>query len=269
MILKGLLNITIIVAVIVLAIASAYFILSRQSPLTPITTPTPIPGAPTAGQITVIGEITCLPKSGSSQQTLECAIGLKGPNGKYYGLRNLPEYRFSVEGLRVVVSGSLNPEEMKGPEGNKYDVVGVIDVTSIKEIADGNGTIQPEDPNTMGLAAYPDLSLTSLPQQPFSIKFVTEHRSALNGRTILTRGIIVSTLLGEKACPPDRGMCAQPSVFLADTAEKNRNELYDLRVLVGEEEQEKSYPIGKTIDIQVVIDGSKTSVSARKKTTVL
>ncbi len=272
---KGFINIIIIVIVIVLAGAGAYFVLNRQTHLTPIPTPTPIPEAPTAGPITVSGEITCLSKSGSAQQTLECAIGLKGLDGRHYGLKNLfkldPEYKFSVGGLRVEVFGLFNPEEMKGPDGNKYDVVGAIDVTSIKEIADGNAqsntgtsTIRPEDPNKTGLAPYPDLPLTSLPQRSFSIKFVNEHRSALNGRTILTRGIIVGTLLGEKACPPDRGMCAQPSIFLADTAGENRNKLYDLRVLVGEEEQEKSYPIGKTIDLQVVIDGSKIAVIARK-----
>jgi len=97
--------------------------------------PLPIPGL-----ITISGEITCLPKKGSGAQTMECAIGLKGTDGQHYGLKNLfkldPEYKFSVGGLRVEVSGTFSPEEMKGPDGNKYDVVGVIDVTSIKEIGE-------------------------------------------------------------------------------------------------------------------------------------
>jgi len=84
------------------------------------------------------GEITCLPKIGQGAQTMECAIGLKGQDGRYYGLKNLfkldPEYKFSVSGLQVEVSGALSLEEIKGPDGNKYDVVGVIDVASIKEI---------------------------------------------------------------------------------------------------------------------------------------
>lgn len=269
---KGFINIIVIVIVVVLAGAGAYFVLNLKSQLTPTPPPTPIPGAPTAGPITVNGEMTCLPKKGS-QQTLECAMGLKGLDGRHFGLKNLfqhdPEYKFSVGGLRVEVSGVFIPEEITGPDGNKYDVVGTIDVTSIKEITDGSAqlgtsTIQPEDPERSGLAPYPDLSLISLPKQPHSVKFVVEHRSALNGKTILIRGIIVGTLLGEKACPPDRGMCAQPSIYLADTIEKNRNTLYDLRTLVGEEEQEKSYPIGKTIDLQVTVDGSKVSVVARK-----
>ena len=94
---------------------------------------------PPSGPITISGEITCLLKTGQ-EQTLECAMGLKGTDGRHYGLKNLfkldPEYKFSVGGLRVEVSGTFSPEEIKGPDGNKYDVVGVIDVTSIKEIGD-------------------------------------------------------------------------------------------------------------------------------------
>ncbi len=168
---KGFINIIIVMIVVVLAGAGAYFVLNRQlsspSPSREITnfeecaragypvgesyprqcwTPdgkhfveeigqSPLPAQ---GPVTISGEITCLPKSGSAQQTLECAVGLKGLDGWHYGLKNLfqhdPEYKFSVGGLRVEVSGIFNPEEIRGPDGNKYDVVGVIDVTSIKKI---------------------------------------------------------------------------------------------------------------------------------------
>ena len=91
--------------------------------------------------ITVSGEMACLTKIGQGTQTMECAIGLKETDGRQrqYELKNLfkvdSEYKFSVVGLRVEVSGIFfNSEEIKGPDGNKYDVVGVIDVTSIKEI---------------------------------------------------------------------------------------------------------------------------------------
>lgn len=94
--------------------------------------------SPTLIPITISGEITCLPKEGTNVQTMECAIGLKGKDGRYYGLRNLskadPEYKFSVGGLQVEVSGTFSPEEIKGPDGNKYNVVGVIDVISVREI---------------------------------------------------------------------------------------------------------------------------------------
>jgi|SRR3989344_6204316 len=129
-------DIIISVIIIVFAGAGAYFALNRQAKLMP--TPTPTPEVSPAGPITVNGEISCLPKQGAGQQTLECAIGLKGLDGRYYGLENLfeldPEHKFSAGGLRVEVSGTFSPEEMKGPGGSKYDVVGVIDVTSIKEV---------------------------------------------------------------------------------------------------------------------------------------
>lgn len=269
---KGFINIIIITVVVALIGAGAYFVSNLKSPLTPTSPSTPTPKAPTAGPITVNGEMTCLPKKGR-QQTFECAIGLKGRDGRHFGLKNLyqhgPEYKFSVGGLRVEVSGVFIPEEISGPDGNKYDVVGTIDVTSIKETTDGSGqsgtgTIQPEDPNRSGLAPYPDLSITSLPKGSVSAKFVVEHRSALNGKLIKVHGVVVGTLLGEKACPPDRGMCAQPRIFLADTTGGNRNKLYDLMVIVNKEEQEKDYPIGKTIETQGTVDGSKVAVVVRK-----
>lgn len=93
---------------------------------------------PISGPITISGEIACLSKIGGGAQTMECATGLKGTDDRYYTLKNLfkldPEYKFSSSGLRVEVSGTFSREEVKSPDGNRYDVVGVIDVTSIKEI---------------------------------------------------------------------------------------------------------------------------------------
>ena len=69
---------------------------------------------------------------------MECAIGIKGIDGNYYGLKNLfkfdPEYKFSRAGLKVEISGTLLQEEMRGPDGNKYNIVGIIEIDSIKEI---------------------------------------------------------------------------------------------------------------------------------------
>lgn len=127
---KGFINIVIIVVIVILAGAGAYFVLSRQAQ------PTPTPGAPTPGPITVNGEIVCLPKTGSGVVTMECAIGLKELNGRHYGLRNLdqhdPDYKFSVIGLRVEVSGNFSSKS----RSEQYDIVGTIDVTAIKEISD-------------------------------------------------------------------------------------------------------------------------------------
>ena len=114
--------------------AGVYFALNRQTPAAPA----PTPKIPASGPITINGEIACLPKKGSGAQTLECAIGLKGLDGQYYGLKNLSEYdqeyKFSVGGLPVEAAGVFSQEEISAPDGNKYDVTGVIELTSIKEI---------------------------------------------------------------------------------------------------------------------------------------
>lgn len=128
-----------------------------------------------------------------------------------------------------------------------------------------SATTQPIDPNQEGLAPYPDLPLGPLlPTGSVSIKFVVEHRTALNNRSVTVVGKVVNTLLGEKACPPDRGMCAQPSVFLADSTDSNRNPHYDLKIIVNESEQEKNYPIGKSIEIPITVEGSKVAIIGRK-----
>lgn len=93
---------------------------------------------PPPGPITISGSITCLSKKGSGPQTMECAIGLKGLDGRDYGLKNLfqhdPEYKFSAGGIYVEVSGVFTPGATMAPGGNQYDVAGTIDVTSIKKL---------------------------------------------------------------------------------------------------------------------------------------
>lgn len=122
----------IIAAMIILISAGTYLAFaSNQQKLSPPQTP------PSSEPITVSGEITCLPKKGPGPHTMECAIGIKGDDGKYYGLKNLfehdKEYKFYSTGMRVEVSGTLNYEEMLGPGGGPYDVAGVIEITSIRE----------------------------------------------------------------------------------------------------------------------------------------
>lgn len=122
------------ILVLILLAVGAYFAYFK-----PIQPPGQSVVVPPAGPITVTGEITCLPKVGSGAQTLECAIGLRAEDGGHYGLQNLfeldPNYEFSVAGMRVEVSGTFIPESMSGPDGNKYDVVGTIDISSIVEIS--------------------------------------------------------------------------------------------------------------------------------------
>ena len=191
-------------------------------------------------------------KGFASMVLIVLAVVLVGVAG-YFTLVKRVEEPISV--VEPTTSATPNqrpkpPTPMPTPQG------GTGSVTS--------GTVTPEDPNKIGLASYPDLSLTSLPKEPMSVKFVVEHRSALNGKSITVRGVVVATVLGEKACPPDRGMCAEPSIYLADTTDGSRNNLYDLRVLVSQEEKEINYSIGKTLVLQVAVNGSKVAVVARK-----
>lgn len=87
--------------------------------------------------ITINGEITCLPKKGNGPHTMECAIGLLADDGNYYSLINLsevdPDYKFSVGGLKVVVQGTLNSDNKTGPDGNPYNTVGSINVKNITQ----------------------------------------------------------------------------------------------------------------------------------------
>lgn len=97
-------------------------------------------GGTVGDPIAVRGEITCLPKRATGPQTLECAIGLKADdNGGFYALKNLfghdPNYyALSQTGARLEVIGSVTQEEMHGPDGNPYDIVGVITITSIQQL---------------------------------------------------------------------------------------------------------------------------------------
>jgi hypothetical protein len=150
------------------------------------------------------------------------------------------------------------PRQCRTPAGQTFveEVVGTAEAST--------GVVEPEDPTQIGLAPYPDEPLSTVPNEPISTKEVIEHRSALNGQTVQVRGIIVATWLGEKACPPDRGMCTQPSLFLADTTDTSRDPFYDVRVLVSEAEQEADYPIGETVALKVLVQGDKTGLILQK-----
>lgn len=83
-------------------------------------------------QITVTGMTICLPhRNTSGPQTMECALGLKGDDGKNYGL-NDPGWKYLINlgnNKNVKVTGSLDSRE-----DIKYDSVGVITITGLSEI---------------------------------------------------------------------------------------------------------------------------------------
>jgi hypothetical protein len=92
----------------------------------------------TEGDVTKRGVITCLPKIGDGPHTLECALGLQSTEGAHYGLRGLSDHdeKFTLVSpdIQVEITGNLIHEDMFGPDGNRYDTAGIIEIKSISEI---------------------------------------------------------------------------------------------------------------------------------------
>ncbi|MGI5826229.1 MAG: hypothetical protein ACOX50_02350 [Patescibacteria group bacterium] len=87
-----------------------------------------------AERVTVKGEVICLPhKNPGDGITLECAFGLKGDDGKNYGLKYTdPESPWMVDtGKRIEVSGNLVPDEQ-----GIYDVVGNIEIETVTPLSE-------------------------------------------------------------------------------------------------------------------------------------
>ncbi len=106
---------------------------SNQSTNTP-----EMPERPPERLITERGIITCIPKIGDGPQTQECAIGLRNTEGVYFGLRYLSDHdeNFALVSTDtdVEINGTLVYEEMFGPDVNRYDIVGIIEIDTISEI---------------------------------------------------------------------------------------------------------------------------------------
>lgn len=109
----------------------------------------------------------------------------------------------------------------------------------------------------------PDNALDKIPAEPVSVQFLVEHRSALNEAKMTVRGVIISTLLGDKACPPDKGMCAQPRITIADKADLSRDKNYDLVILLPEEKV-FAYEIGQFVEVSGTVTGNPYTVMMRK-----
>lgn len=265
---KGFANLLPIIVIFIILTGFVGFLSSKQpSPLPFPQRSSPSPTTPAGGQITITGKITCLPhRDKTGPQTLECAIGLQGNDGVYYGLMNLDKFIPSPAvyiGEQLTVSGILDTQT--SPYHTKYDTVGTLFIESVEGVSSSTGTIVPEDPTTVGLAQVPDLPLPALlPNQPYSVQFFIEHRSALNGKTFRVRGQVKGALLGKDACPGSTKegfgieMCGRPTVTLEDS--EKQDERYVLPVIVGEDEGYELYPIGGMVVISGTVDGSKLAV---------
>ena len=110
-----------------------------------------------------------------------------------------------------------------------------------------------------GLSTYPDKPLSSIPTTPISVKFLAEHRTALNGKTVTVQGFVVLAALGPNACAPE--VC-QPRIFIADSASEARDKNYDAMVLVNE--TDTSYTIGQSATVKGIVASSKVTVYLTK-----
>lgn len=92
---------------------------------------------PMKSEVVVRGHYTCLPHKNTSggATTLECALGMKGDDGSFYGLTPAAPFSSLQAGDRMEVSGTLTPIaiEQSGAWQN-YDVAGVIAATSVKKL---------------------------------------------------------------------------------------------------------------------------------------
>lgn len=125
-----------------------------------------------------------------------------------------------------------------------------------------SATIEPVDPAKDGLAQYPDEPLDSVPVESVSPRYVIEHRSALDGKEVDVSGKVVSALIGDDACPPDRGACAQSRIQVAESEDEGRDKMYDLVIFVA---QNADYAVGERVEIIGTVTGSKTAVSLRDR----
>jgi len=94
------------------------------------------PGVDPAGGIeetqffVIKGGIICLPhKVRGEFETMECAFGLKGDDGKNYGLENAFDHGILDTNEHVTVTGNLKAAD---PNFN-YDVVGIIEIVQVEK----------------------------------------------------------------------------------------------------------------------------------------
>lgn len=82
--------------------------------------------------VSVSGTLACLPHKNTGPQTLECAIGLRTDDGRYYSLKGLSSQDSQTSfNTRVYVSGNSIP-----PAADTiYDTVADIQVTSFSTSA--------------------------------------------------------------------------------------------------------------------------------------
>lgn len=89
------------------------------------------PDSQTSSFVTITGTPTCLPhKNSSGAATLECALGLKGDDGRYYALTDAPSSLWSEDfSSRVKIRGILAEPD----SSSQYAISGSLAVSSVSK----------------------------------------------------------------------------------------------------------------------------------------
>lgn len=116
--------------------------------------------------------------------------------------------------------------------------------------------VEPDKPSP----GFPDYPLDDPPAGAMNVSFIFEHRTALNEKHVAVHGMIISTLLADKACPPGRGMCAQPRITLSDSADAK----FKIEVLLPESDR-TPYEQGQTVEISGTASSGPAAVVIRKE----
>ena len=131
---------------------------------------------------------------------------------------------------------------------------------------DQEGAAEGAAPHVAGSAQprkslLPDIRLDA-PKEPQSVKFVVEHRTALNGQQLTVHGIVVEIIYAA-ACV-NKAACMQSGVKIADTPDATRDKAYDTLVNLAPGEK-TIYAPGQLVDIPAVAMGDHGNVFLQKK----
>ncbi len=111
--------------------------------------------------------------------------------------------------------------------------------------------------------ALPDLPLEP-PKDPQTVKFLVEHRSAIDGQHVTVHGIIVAVPTGDRPCHNHKGPCTPSHLILADTADASRNKAYDINVELPANDP-TPYAQGEIVDIAGTVSVNDEGVSVQKE----
>ncbi len=116
----------------------------------------------------------------------------------------------------------------------------------------------------VGLSHYPDNPLQVVPPEALTVKFVAEHRSALNDKHVIVHGIVINVRKGGCPSNPMMGMpCSASYIIIADTLSPDRDKNYDMMVFLPSEDT-SAYQTGRDVKISGTISGNQSGASIKK-----